>query len=155
MKQGTANLAEDYCFIHKALRPVSNARRQIAVVPPSNSRPENLQLKIEAINHIKPNCGIHKLDIKLASLLDDTSGIVERKRWQMVVTACYTNKVAKQLKKRKRQIQSGNIGDFVQQLKKETEPFAEHLFNKDWQNHQETVLTKKDNLKISSWWLMS
>ena len=39
MKQGTANLAEDYCFIHKALRPVSKARRQIAAVPPSNSRP--------------------------------------------------------------------------------------------------------------------
>ena len=39
MKQGTANLAEDYCFIHKALRPVGKARRQIAVVPPSNSRP--------------------------------------------------------------------------------------------------------------------
>ena len=39
MKQGTANLAEDYCFIHKALRPVSKARRKIAAVPPSNSRP--------------------------------------------------------------------------------------------------------------------
>ena len=39
MKQGTANLAEDYCFIHKASRPVSKARRQIAAVPPSNSRP--------------------------------------------------------------------------------------------------------------------
>ena len=40
MKQGTANLAEDYCFIHKALRPVSKARRQIAAVPPSNLRPD-------------------------------------------------------------------------------------------------------------------
>ena len=39
MKQGTANLAEDYCFIHKALRPVGKARRKIAAVPPSNSRP--------------------------------------------------------------------------------------------------------------------
>ena len=39
MKQGTANLAEDDCFIHKALRPVGTARRQIAAVPPSNSRP--------------------------------------------------------------------------------------------------------------------
>ena len=39
MRQGTANLAEDYCFIHKALRPLSKARRQIAAVPPSNSRP--------------------------------------------------------------------------------------------------------------------
>ena len=39
MKQGTANLAEDYCFIHNALRPVSKARRKIAAVPPSNSRP--------------------------------------------------------------------------------------------------------------------
>ena len=39
MKQGTANLAEDYRFIHKALRPVGTARRQIAAVPPSNSRP--------------------------------------------------------------------------------------------------------------------
>ena len=39
MKQGTANLAEDYCFIHKALRPVGTAQRQIAAVPPSNSRP--------------------------------------------------------------------------------------------------------------------
>ena len=39
MKQGTANLAEDYCFIHKTLRPVSKARRKIAAVPPSNSRP--------------------------------------------------------------------------------------------------------------------
>ena len=39
VKRGTANLAEDYCFIHKALRPVFMARRQIAAVPPSNSRP--------------------------------------------------------------------------------------------------------------------
>ena len=43
VKQGTANLAEDYCFIHKALRPVGTARRKIAAVPPSNSRPECLQ----------------------------------------------------------------------------------------------------------------
>ena len=42
MKQGTAKLAEDYCFIHEALRPVGKARRQIAAVPPSNSRPERL-----------------------------------------------------------------------------------------------------------------
>ena len=42
MKQGTANLAEDYCFIHKALRPVGTARRQIAAVPPSNSRPADM-----------------------------------------------------------------------------------------------------------------
>ena len=27
MKEGTANLAEDYCFIHKALRPVGICRR--------------------------------------------------------------------------------------------------------------------------------
>ena len=40
MKQGTDNLAEDYCFIHRALRPVSKARRKIAAVPPSNSRPD-------------------------------------------------------------------------------------------------------------------
>ena len=46
MKQGTANLAEDYCFIHKALRPVSKARRKIAAVPPSNSRPVKVYLKI-------------------------------------------------------------------------------------------------------------
>ena len=52
------------------------------------------------------------------------------------------------MKKRKRQIKSGNISDLVQQLKEETEPFAEHLFNKDWQNHQEKVLKEKDNLKI-------
>ena len=39
MKQGTAKLAEVYCFIHEALRPVGKARRQIAAVPPSNSRP--------------------------------------------------------------------------------------------------------------------
>ena len=46
MKQGMANLAEDYCFIHKALWPVGTARRQIAAVPPSNLRPA---LGIEAI----------------------------------------------------------------------------------------------------------
>ena len=39
VKQGTAKLAEVYCFIHRALRPVDKARRQIAAVPPSNSRP--------------------------------------------------------------------------------------------------------------------
>ena len=46
MKQGTANLAEDNCFIHKALRPVGKARRQIAAVPSSNSRPEHCQLRL-------------------------------------------------------------------------------------------------------------
>ena len=51
MKQGTANLAEDYCFIHKALRPVGTARRQIAAVPPSNSRPVVIQQSIEPINY--------------------------------------------------------------------------------------------------------
>ena len=46
MKQGTANLAEDYCFIHKALRPVGTAANcrgtavKFEAVPPSNSRPE-------------------------------------------------------------------------------------------------------------------
>ena len=42
MKQGTAKLAEVYCFIHEALRPVGKARRKIAAVPPSNSRPGSL-----------------------------------------------------------------------------------------------------------------
>ena len=32
-------MAEVYCFIHEALRPVGKGRRQIAAVPPSNSRP--------------------------------------------------------------------------------------------------------------------
>ena len=97
---------------------------------------ENLQLKIEAINHIKPGtfkdtyelshntiilctkstgwahhrpeciartcdkCRVHLFDVKLAALLDDTSCIVEWKRWEMVVTTCYTNKVAKQVKEK-------------------------------------------------------
>ena len=44
---GTATkLAEDYCFIHKALRPVAKARRQIAAVPPSNSRPETYAIVV-------------------------------------------------------------------------------------------------------------
>ena len=137
---------------------------------------ENLQLKIEAINHVKPGtfkdlyelshstmcakptgwayhrpecitrtcgkCGVHLIDVKLAPLLD-TSGIVEWKRWEMVVTTCYTNKVAKQVKKRKPLMKSGTISDLVQQLKEESEPFAEHLFNKDWQNRQEKVLKEK------------
>ena len=58
MKQGTANLAEDYCFIHKALRPVSKARRKIAAVPPSNSRP-GLSLILHclyAICVVDPRC---------------------------------------------------------------------------------------------------
>ena len=46
MKQGTAKLAEVYCFIHEALRPVDKARRQIAAVPPSNSRPAPVYLGI-------------------------------------------------------------------------------------------------------------
>ena len=45
MKQGTAKLAEDYCFIQKALRPVAKARRQISAVPPSNSRPVYVHFK--------------------------------------------------------------------------------------------------------------
>ena len=52
MKQGTANLAEDYCFIHKALRPVTKARRQIAAVPPSNCR--GAAVKFEACITIPP-----------------------------------------------------------------------------------------------------
>ena len=47
VKQGTANLAEDYCFIHKALRPVGTARRQIAAVPSSNSRPAGRNLILD------------------------------------------------------------------------------------------------------------
>ena len=46
MKQGTAKLAEVYCFIHEALRPVGKARRQIAAVPPSNSRPAYVQRQL-------------------------------------------------------------------------------------------------------------
>ena len=46
MKEGTAKLAEDYCFIHEALRPVGKARRQIAAVPPSNSRPDLIKNRI-------------------------------------------------------------------------------------------------------------
>ena len=58
------------------------------------------------------------------------------------------------MKKRKRQIKSGNISDLVQQLKEETEPFAEHFFNKDWQNHQEKMLKEKDKLKIGDFVLV-
>ena len=50
MKQGTANLAEDYCYIHKALRPVGKAQRQIAPVPPSNSRPGNITSSVTSSN---------------------------------------------------------------------------------------------------------
>ena len=48
MKQGTANLAEDYCFIHKALRPLGKARPQIAAVPSSNSRHLAIMLRCRA-----------------------------------------------------------------------------------------------------------
>ena len=58
-------------------------------------------------------CGIHLLDVKLASLLDDTSGIVEGKRWEMVVTNCYTNKVAKQMKKRRPLMNTCRMGETV------------------------------------------
>ena len=57
MKQGTANLAEDYCFIHKALRPVGTARRQIAAVPPSNSRPVDIRMDRQRAN-VGMNCPI-------------------------------------------------------------------------------------------------
>ena len=46
------------------------------------------------------------------------------------------------MKKRKPLLKSGSTSDLIQQLKEETEPFAEHL-NKDWQNHQEKVFTEK------------
>ena len=110
---------------------------------------ENLQLKIEAINHIKPGtfkdtyelshstiilcskstgwahrcheciartcdkCRVHLFDVKLTSLLDDTSGTVEWKQWEMVVITCYTNKVAKQVKKRKALTKNGYISDLI------------------------------------------
>ena len=57
MKQGTAYLAEDYCFIHKALRPVSKARRQIAAVPPSNSRPAIYVLGIVLLDTVSVFAG--------------------------------------------------------------------------------------------------
>ena len=72
----------------------------------------------------------------------------------MVVTACYTNKVAKQLKKRKRQIQSGNIGDFVQQLKEETEPFAAEPSGKGAKKEGqfEDLVLVVDELKHGNQW---
>ena len=62
MKQGTANLAEDYCFIHKALRPVGTARRQIAAVPPSNSRPDGTKIHAKPeVSNIFPTIAARRL----------------------------------------------------------------------------------------------
>ena len=47
MKQGTANLAEDYCFIHKALRPVGTA---------ANCR--GAAVKFEAWKHGRNDAGL-------------------------------------------------------------------------------------------------
>ena len=61
MKQGTANLAEDDCFIHKALRPVGTARRQIAAVPPSNSRPAVVKIWMRTMTmKTYADCGDNK-----------------------------------------------------------------------------------------------
>lgn len=83
------------------------------------------------------------LDAKLAPLFVNPAKKVEWKCWQMVETTCCTNQIEKQVKKRGLVVKSGTVTDLVKELKDEMEPFAEHLFNKDWQHQQEYNLRMK------------
>ena len=89
MKQGTAHLAEDYCFIHKALRPVGTARRQIAAVPPSNLRP-GLQKysggRCDDILKWKPP-SLNSVDFKLKVKFEACSQLVEEAGLGLTISA--------------------------------------------------------------------
>lgn len=88
-------------------------------------------------------CGVDKLDSKLGPILKDPTKEIEWKCWEMVFTTCYSNNVAKQVKKRGLVTKTGTITAFVSELKGELQPFTEHLFNKDWQHKQELILRAK------------
>ena len=51
-------------------------------------------------------------------------------------------KGSRKIKKRKPILKEGNVTMLVKELKEEAQTFAEHLFNKDWQNAQEKMLTQ-------------
>ena len=57
MKQGTANLAEDYCFIQRHCGQSARHGGKLAV-PPSNSRPDELNSKANKHRFIRCSEGI-------------------------------------------------------------------------------------------------
>lgn len=83
------------------------------------------------------NCGISQLDRHIEPLLHTETQNVEWKRWELI-----TQKVQKGVDKlvdvrtRTLIVKSGNMSELITELKEEGIPFAEHLFNKGWQNKQ-------------------
>lgn len=82
-------------------------------------------------------CGVDKLDSKLRPIVKEPTKEIAWKCWEMVFTTCYSNKAAKQVKKRSLVTKTGTTAAFVSELKGKLQPFAEYLFNKDWQHKQE------------------
>ncbi|PIK36573.1 hypothetical protein BSL78_26595 [Apostichopus japonicus] len=93
-------------------------------------------------------CGVDKIDTHLAPLLTQEEKQIQWKRWELVSTMYHSNKATKAVKKRSLIIKTGTVKDMIEELKVETVPFAQHLFNKDWQRKQELQL--KQNLPSGS-----
>ena len=89
-----------------------------------------------------PNCGVAKKLTSLNSLNKETS--VTWSMWELVSQEIKkaTSTTSTIVKKRMLVTKPGKMGDLINELEKELEPFPEHLFNKDWQNDQLQMLRK-------------
>ena len=91
-------------------------------------------------------CGISLLEDALGQYAENKDTI-HWKRWEVkeIEYKKKNTKTTKTVKKRCLELKSGTFRKLLDELKKEIEEHAEHLFNKDWQHNQEKTL--KENLK--------
>ena len=89
------------------------------------------------------DCGIQKLNNILEPLLHTPTQQITWTRWEVVTTPYFGKQGRKDVKKRKPVLKQDTIVEMLAELMTETEPHAEHLFNKDWQNSQEATLIGK------------
>lgn len=79
-------------------------------------------------NRTCPNCGVDKVRTSILQLVDKSQSI-KWEIWKMV-------EVEKGGKRREKVQRQGNVGDLVEELMTELEPFSKHLLNFRWQYQQ-------------------
>ena len=108
------------------------------------AKPNSLKFnRPQCIRRKCDKCGLTNLDGNLAKVLSQPNRKVIWQRWELVNTKYHGKKGTKMIKKRKPILKDDTVAKLIKELKDEAHPFAEHLFDKDWQNAQEKSLIQK------------
>lgn len=97
----------------------------------------NGQYNIDCIQRKCSECGVGLIDQKMSELKKKEDAVIWN-RWEMTKLKVGEIKMSRNVFVSK----SGSVSKLIEELLKEAQPFAEHLFIAEWQHHQYLSLQK-------------